>query len=295
MTTPTLFAWRGVATALLVGVAFATNTSLAAVAYTGGATPIAVLLARTGVAFIVLFIILSARNVPRRIAPSQRLPILLVACLFASYGFCVMAAIQYLPVGVVIASFYIFPIFIALIEWGSGRQPFQIRTAVSLCLAFFGVMCALNVFSAQLHRLGTTFCLLGAFCVAIVVTLSARISNNRDSRPITLHMLGIALIIFTAVALSFGNVVLPNTPYAWFGFLAGPIFYTFGIITLFVVNSEIGPVKTSMIMNIEPVTSVALGFLLLDQRLLPIQLFGISVVVGTVLFMESAKQSQQSN
>ena len=58
---PALTPWRGVVMALAVGIAFASNTSLAALAYRGGATPLAVLLARSCTAFILLYLLLRAR------------------------------------------------------------------------------------------------------------------------------------------------------------------------------------------------------------------------------------------
>ena len=72
------------------------------------------------------------------------------------------------------------------------------------------------------------------------------------------------------------------------------LFYSFGIICLFVVLAKIGPVKASLIMNIEPATSVLLGYLLLDQRLAPQQLFGIALIVSAVLVVESTKLRRAS-
>ncbi len=276
--------------ALLVGMSFATNTSLAAVAYSGGATPTAVLLARTGTAFLVLSLLLMARGVRLSLPVPQRRIAILIGCLFSGYSFSVLVAIQYLPIGLVVATFYTFPIMIALVEWWSGREPFSTRTAVALAIGFAGILCALDVFGTALHRPGIVLCLLGAVGVTMVMTLSARARSGGDTRPVTLHMLGVALVIFTIYGALSGSASLPHTPYAWFGFLAAPVFYTFAIITLFVVYADIGPVTASMFMNIEPVTSVVLGFLLLDQRLAGVQLFGIALVVGAVLLVESAKR-----
>ncbi len=275
--------------ALLVGMAFAANTSLAAVSFTGGATPVAVLLTRTVTAVLILAWLLRARGVPWALPPRQRSGSMALGCLFATYAYCILAAIQYLPLGVVVATFYTFPIFIALIEWFSGQEPFSARTAIALGIAFVGVLCALNVSAETFGGIGLLLCLAGALSVAIVMVFSARVRNGGDSRPITLHMLLTALAIFATVALTNDSVALPHTPYAWFGFLGAPAFYTFGIIMLFVVNAEIGPVKAAMIMNIEPATSVALGYLLLDQHLALIQLAGIAIIIGTVLWMESRK------
>lgn len=286
---PPVTPWRGVVMALAVGVAFASNTSLAALAYRGGATPLAVLLARSITAFLLLNLLLMARGVPRMLPPARRRGALLIGCVFASYSYGVLQAIQWLPVGLVVATFYSFPILVGLVEWWSGRQPFSLRTALALVIAFCGILLALDVFGAKLHRLGIALCLAGAVGVTVVMTLSARVRGDGDSRPVTLHMLASAITIFTLVAVVHGGVQLPHTPLAWAAFIGAPLFYSFGIVTLFVVIADIGPVKTSLIMNIEPVTSVLLGFLLLDQRLGHTQLLGVALVVSAVLLIESAK------
>ena len=286
---PALTPWRGVVMALAVGMAFATNTSLAALAYRGGATPLAVLLARSCTAFILLYLLLRARGVPRMLPAPQRRGALMIGAVFGGYSYGVLVAIQYLPVGLVVATFYTFPILVGVVEWWSGRQAFSARTALALLIAFAGILLALDVFGAPLHRLGISLCLAGAVGVTVVMTVSARVRGSGDSRPITLHMLGTAIAIFSVVAVVHGGVQLPHTTLAWLAFSAAPLFYSFGIITLFVVLAEIGPVKASLLMNIEPVTSVLLGFLLLDQRLGHSQLLGIALVVSAVLLIESAK------
>jgi len=288
-TAPAGTPWRGIAMALAVGIAFASNTSLAAFSYRGGATPLAVLLARSVTAFVLLYLLLGAQGVRRSLPPPQRRGALLLGTVFCSYSYGVLVAIKYLPVGLVVATFYTFPILVGLIEWWSGRQPFSGRTALALLTAFPGILLALDVVGGSLHRLGVGLCLFGALGVTIVMVLSAKVRGDGDSRPITLHMLGTAIVVFTVVALVHGEVGLPHTAPAWLAFCGATIFYSFGIITLFVVLAEIGPVKASLFMNIEPATSVLLGYLLLGQHLGPVQLFGVALVVSAVLLIESAK------
>jgi drug/metabolite transporter (DMT)-like permease len=281
--------WRGIAMAVLVGITFASSTSLAAFSYRGGATPLAVLLVRSCIAFTLLYLLLRARNIPRRLPMPQRRDALLLGCVFASYSYGVLVAIKHLPVGLVVATFYTFPILVGLVEWWSGRQAFNARTALALTIAFVGILLALDVFGAPLHRLGIGLCLFGALGVTIVMTLSAKVRGTGDSRPITLHMLATAIAIFSGVALLHGEVGFPQTPSTWAAFVGAVLCFSFGIITLFMVLAKIGPVKASLFMNIEPVTSVLLGYLLLDQHLGPSQLLGVGLVIAAVLLVESAK------
>jgi len=281
--------WRGIAMALAVGVAFASNTSLAAYSYQGGATPLAVLLARSLIAFVLLYLLLGVKGVSRRLPPARRRGALLLGCVFASYSYGVLVAIKLLPVGLVVATFYTFPLLVAVIEWWSGRQPFSGRTALALLIAFVGILLALDVFQPRFDRFGILLCVYGALAVTVVMTFSGRVRGDGDSRPVTLHMLGTAIAVFSLVAIVHGGVALPHTPAAWAAFAGATAFYSFGIITLFVVLAEIGPVKASLFMNIEPAASVLFGFLLLGQHLGPRQLFGIALVVSAVVLVESAK------
>ena len=287
--TSTANPWRGLIMALLVGMAFATNTALAAVAYTGGATPLTVLITRSVAAIGVLYLLLVLRGVPRRLPASRRYGAIALGCVFAIYSYGVLKAIEYLPVGLVVASFYTFPLLVAMVEWWHGRQAFNLRSAIALVIAFAGIVLALDVLGARLDGRGISLALMAALGVTVVLTTSARVRGDGDSRPVTLHMLIAAFVVYLLVAAWQGGLALPHTAYAWFGFVGSPVFYTFGVITLFVVLGEIGPVKTSLVMNIEPVTSVVLGYLLLDQRLGLLQVAGIGMVIAAVLLVESAK------
>ncbi len=281
--------WRGIVKVLIIGITFAGSTSLSAFSYRGGATPLAVLLFRSCLAFALLYLLLRVQGIPRSLPMPQRRSALLLGIIFASYSFGVLVAIKYLPVALVIATFYTFPLLIGLVEWWGGRQLFDMRTALALVTAFTGILLALDVFGAPLHHVGITLCLLSALGVTIVVTLSAKIRGQGDSRPITLHMLGSAITVFAIVGVVNGGIGLPNTPEAIVAFIGGALCYSFGIISLFVVVAEIGPVKASLFMNIEPATSVLFGYLLLDQQLGTRQLIGIGMVVSAVLLVESAK------
>ena len=114
--------------ALAVGIAFATNTRLAALAYRGGATPLAVLLARACTAFVLLNLLMSTRGVPRILPAPRRSGAILIGCIFAGYSYGVLAAIQDLSVGLVVATFYTFSILFGLVERWSQRQPFSARS-----------------------------------------------------------------------------------------------------------------------------------------------------------------------
>lgn len=281
--------WRGIAKAAIVGVAFATNSTLAGAAYAGGSNALSVLVVRAVVAFVVLYGLLGARQVPRSLSVPRRYQALALGALFASYSYGVLAAIQFMPVALAVVTFYTYPLMVAAAAWWRGEESFSAATAVALLVAFAGIVLALDIFGTHPSLRGVAMALTAAIAVTVVLNLTPRVRGDGDSRPITLHMLGMATGLFAIALILSGDFALPRTLLGWIGFLGAPVFYTFAIIALFEVLSDIGPLRLSLVMNIEPVAAVILGYLLLDQRLGPLQLAGIALVVGAVVLVEGAK------
>ena len=53
---------------------------------------------------------------------------------------------------------------------------------------------------------------------------------------------------------------------------------------MFIGLSKIGAIKTSLFMNLEPVSSVFFGMIILDQFLSPVELMGAALVILAVSF-----------
>ena len=72
---------------------------------------------------------------------------------------------------------------------------------------------------------------------------------------------------------------------AWFGLWGNAAFYSFAIIGLYAAIAKLGALKTAMLLNMEPIGTIMLAWLILGQRLSPIQLVGAALVIGSILFV----------
>ena len=63
------------------------------------------------------------------------------------------------------------------------------------------------------------------------------------------------------------------------------LFYGSGITILFTVLPRLGVVGNSAIMNVEPVFSLILAWLILAQAVAPVQILGALIVVGAVMWL----------
>ena len=81
----------------------------------------------------------------------------------------------------------------------------------------------------------------------------------------------------------------------WIKMIAASLALTTGYVSLLVGIEIIGPVKTSLLLNTEPILTIFLAALLLGERLSLIQLIGAGLVIAGIILItrEHTKGNQQ--
>ena len=281
--------WHGFPLAVVVAVGFAANSAFAALAYAGGSNALSVLTTRSSVAFIILYMFLAKKRVPRALPQAKRIPVLALGLVMVTSSYGLLGAVEHMPVALAVIIVYTYPILVAVSGWLSGREIFRPHLAAALFVAFGGLVLALDIGGANSTTIGVGLASIAAAGVAVLLVMNERLHDGQDSRPYTLYMLGTATTIFGLASIVSGHFAFPHTPSGWIGFVGAPLCYAFASVFLFVVLSMIGAMRTALIMNIEPVASVVLGYLLLAQKLQSFQLLGIALVVGAVIAIEATK------
>ncbi|WOP17146.1 EamA family transporter [Ottowia sp. SB7-C50] len=89
-----------------------------------------------------------------------------------------------------------------------------------------------------------------------------------------------------------GAAALPcrRRPPGWWGLGLLTLLYGTGITLLFTVLPRLGVVGNSAVMNVEPVFALVLAWLILGQRIAPVQVVGALVVVGAVMWLGTRKK-----
>ena len=275
--------WLGYVLIFLVATSFAVNSTSASVAYGGGSDALSVITTRTVIAALALLVFMRLRRVPIALPPRQRRIALALGVLLGLYSYGLLGAIEHIPVALAVLTFYTYPLFTGITAWLIGQERMTPVTAGALVTAFIGLALALDVTGDRLDWTGVAMAGFAAVTLSALLLLSSRLIGGGDSRPVTLHMLTTAALGYALASLLRGDFNLPETGDAWLGFAAVPVFYTFSIIGFFFAAAMIGPVRTSLFMNFEPVASMTLGFLILDQRLSATQVLGAALVIAAIL------------
>jgi drug/metabolite transporter (DMT)-like permease len=126
------------------------------------------------------------------------------------------------------------------------------------------------------------FAAAAALIMTCVILISGRLLRTDNVRAVTLHMHISGSLMFVVISLIVGDFLLPQTDRGWVGIIAVPVFYTIAVATFFAGIAWIGGVRTSLVMNLEPIASIALGSILLSQFLSDRQLIGAALVIAAV-------------
>ncbi len=279
----------GIVLAGAAAIAFAANTAASPIAVDGGSTVLSYLALRSAVAVLLVLALLLLSQRSLRLAPRRRWAAFGVGTVMAAYSVALLSAIQYIPIALAVLIFYTFPILTTLYLWIRGQERATWLAGTALGLAFVGLVLALDLGDPSLDLRGIGLAALAALGITTVVLLNSRLVGAGDSRPVTLHMLSAATLVFVVVTATLGQFALPETTRGWWAFSTEPFFYAFAIITLFIAMSMLGPIRTSMTMNLEPVSSMVFGFVLLSQALSGLQILGAALVILAVLVIQRAK------
>ncbi|NQD96307.1 DMT family transporter, partial [Pseudomonas sp. CrR25] len=221
---------------------------------------------------------------------------LLLGLLIATQSLCLYSAVARIPVALALLAANTFPIILALLTWVLGGPPPTRRTAWLMGLILFGLLFALDVparLSASsdagpewLLGIGLALCAACAFASALWVT-EHKLSSLRGSLRSMLTM----LVVFISALLAGASDLLPNgvaQPTAQVGWIALGVLallYGTGFTLLFVCMPRLDMARNAPVMNIEPVATLLLGWLILGQTLSPMQMVGGGIVVGGIVLL----------
>ncbi|HLR29590.1 MAG TPA: DMT family transporter [Paenalcaligenes sp.] len=259
---------------------------------------------RSGLVVLALSIFLFWRRqsiaIPRTLRPWQ----LLLGLLLTIQSIGLYIAVASIPVGIALLFMHTFAILLALITWALGG-PAPTRTGFWLMLlCLFGLFLSLDVphlleqdnAARQVWAFGVGAAVTGAlaFAFGLWITehkLSTLSGAVRSFYATVVIMLGASGIGKSGVFEH--GLAAPAEPIGWLYVFLLSALYGLGFVTLFVLTPRLNMAQNAPALHIEPIASLVMGWLILDQRLSLIQVAGgICVVTGIMLLALQRQQAQ---
>ena len=269
------------------GIIAATSFAIADVAskmvLVAGADVLTLSTFRSAFSVVVLFVWLRLRPPPIPHTPRQRWISLGVGVLFAGIVFGLFKAIELVEVPLAILSYFIYPLFTGIIGALIGIDRLTWRGAAAAIVAFGGLSLIVGAHPGAIALAGLGFA-FGAACLRTAVLLITRAAlREADARLITWYSIVSSTTIFVVISLGTWNWNTPQTAIGWFALIVVSITVTIAVLTLFMSVERIGPFRSALIMNLEPLLATILSAPLLGEVITPLQGLGGAIMLAALV------------
>ena len=268
----------GIALAAGSALAFGTLAISAKFAYAAGAGFVPLLASRFVIATALLgaFHVVTKRKLSIGRSKVTRL-VLLGAFGYAFEAALFFAALERAPAAVVGLVFYSYPLWTTVIGFATGIEPFRWRTVSALTLGSVGVALVFALPATGLS--GPLLALGAAIAVAIYFVLMQVVLQGRHAAPAAFWTTAGAAVALCAAALVARQPMPLGAvwPALGLGLASAAAF-----VTLYAAITRIGSARASVAAMLEPITTLVLAAIFLDEVITSRVLLGALLVVSAL-------------
>ncbi len=268
--------------ALLGASSFACADVLSKITLRAGADVLTVSAVRGVLGLAILFVWLRLDRRPA-FGPRARWISLGLGVLFAGNVFLLFKAIETVPVPIAILSYFVYPLLTGLAAAATGLEIITWRGAAAAVVAFLGLALMIGAHPSALAIVGVLAALGAAGCRVVLLLVTRAMLTGADALQITWYSLISSTVLFVAVALATLNWQPPATASGWIALIVLGAAVTAGILGVFASTGRIGPFRTALFMNLEPLLATIGSALFLGEVITPLQALGGAVMIAALV------------
>jgi drug/metabolite transporter (DMT)-like permease len=268
--------------ALLGASSFACADVLSKVTFRAGGDVLTVSTLRGVIGLAVLFVWLRFARQPTLIARRAKWVSLGLGVLFAANVFLLFKAIEAIEVAIAILTYFVYPLLTGIAAAVIGLEKLSWRGALAAFSAFLGLGMMLGAHPAGLALAGVLAALAAAGCRVVLLLVTRATMQGADPLAITLYSLVSSTALFIAASLITLNWQPPLTAAGWLALVGLSISVMTGILGVFASTVRIGPFRTALFMNLEPLLTAMGSVAFLGELITPLQALGGAVMIAAL-------------
>lgn len=206
-----------------------------------------------------------------------------VGVLFAGLIYCLFKAIEANDVPTAVLTYFAYPLLTGFVATVSRLERLSWQGAACAVVAFCGLAIMIGAHPAGLVLAGIAYALAAACCRTGVLIVTRAFLSDADARLTTWYSVLAQLAIFLAISLATRTWQPPQSEAGWAALVAMSLATTAGILFVFVSTIRIGPFRTALIMNVEPLTAMVLSALALGEVITPLQAIGSVIMLAALV------------
>jgi len=272
----------GIIFALITAIGLGAITTQAKIFYAGGGNAMTLMLTRFLLSTLVFGLLIAFRQGKFKLDRHQRLPVFMLGFIWSGSMICYLLSVESISVSLAVLVLYTYPLLV-LVYAVLRRQVSPSPALISVfCLAFLGLYLALSSGSVKLDITGLLLASLAGLGAAYTFIKGARIAPLLNPLVMTfwVNTIGLAMI----VPLVYTQLSLPTASIGFIALAAATLFYVIAILCQFEALARLPATTAAFILNLEPVVSIILAAVILQEHLDGLQWLGV-VLVMSVLFI----------
>lgn len=276
--------YRGFIAVIVSAIVFGLMPFFAKIIYANGGNPVSLVFYRFFIAIPVLFISIKLnKNISLGISKEEFLKIIVVAVIgYSGTAMLLFLSYNYISTGMTTTIHFGYPMFVILGCAIFYKEKVNYVKAISVLLSTFGIMFFFDR-DAGTSITGISIAFLSGITYAFyIIYIDKSGLKKMHSLKLTFYLCVIAAPIIFAFSLITGNFTISITPFGWLLTSILSVGVTLGAVSLFQVGIKmVGPQSAAILSTFEPITSVIMGILVLNE------VFSLRVFMGCVLVLLS--------
>jgi drug/metabolite transporter (DMT)-like permease len=210
----------------------------------------------------------------------------------ASGGF--IGSVAFIPVSLAVLIVFTHPLLVAAISHRLGGERLTPRKLALALAALAGLALVLRPEAGSLDPAGVGLAALAAAAACGMILLTARAQERATNLQVNFHMAALTAVAFAAASTAAGAWSFPSGPLGWLGLFGAGAGLAVGLLAFFAAFRHIGPVRATMISNVEPLLSILVAVAVLGESLGPWQWGGAALVVASLVLFEAPERGGRS-
>ena len=271
----------GMLFALVTACGLGAITTQAKIFYADDGNALTLMLTRFAASTLIFGLLLLLRRGSFKVDSRQRIPLLLLGIVWSGAMIFYLVAVETISVSLAVLILYFYPLLV--LAYSVIRRQLKASAAVIalFCAAFFGLYLALSGGEIKVDLNGILFAAMASLGAAFTFICGARVAPSMSPLLMTFWVNAIGLLMI--VPMMAGKLALPSASGGSLALGLATVFYLVAILSQFEALARLSAARAAFLLNIEPVVSILLAVLILNEKLSVIQTSGVILVISVVI------------
>ena len=286
---------KGLTFGILAGFIYGFTPILGKLTYLEGSNPISLTFYRNLLSIPFFFVMLKYNNVPLKVTKSQTKQLAILGLLTSATALSLYGSYNYISVGMSTTIHYIYPVLVTaacIIIFGDKISRDKV---VSLILSTMGITL---FFEGSINITGILIAFMsGVFFAGYLLFMDKSGLNTIYQFKITFYTAAFSSMYLFIFGIISKNLVFTMTFKGWFFTVLVAVFVSFLANTFVALGVKyVGPTVTSIVGMLEPITSIVMGILFINE---PVTLRNILacvlILLGVLIVSLSKEKANEDN